>query len=71
MLFVAVFSAIVGGVHYYLWVRLIRSPDLGPSWHRAGTWALIAAGALIPIGLFANWLYDLTIRYTPAGGLPS
>jgi hypothetical protein len=22
---------------------------------------------LIPIGLFANWLYDLTIRYTPAG----
>jgi hypothetical protein len=54
VVFVAVFSALVGGLHYYLWTRLVRAPDLGPGWHRAGTIALIALGALIPVGIFLS-----------------
>ncbi|WP_437875823.1 metallophosphoesterase [Sorangium sp. So ce513] len=51
LLFIGVFSAIVAGVHYYLWQRLIRAPELGPVWHRAGGVALAVLAMLVPIGL--------------------
>jgi predicted MPP superfamily phosphohydrolase len=52
ILFIAVFSALVGAGHYYLWHRLVRAPELSPSWQRAGTWGLIAGAVMIPVGLF-------------------
>ncbi|AUX47388.1 metallophosphatase [Sorangium cellulosum] len=51
VLFIGIFSAIVAGVHYYLWHRLIRATELGPSWHRAGTVALVGLASLVPLGL--------------------
>lgn len=51
VLFLAIFCAVLGGIHYYLWHRLVRSPELSPSWQRAGTWALVAAAALIPVSM--------------------
>jgi predicted MPP superfamily phosphohydrolase len=50
-IFVLIFSAVIGVVHYYLWLRLIRSPELGPTWQRAGTWTLVSAASLIPAGM--------------------
>lgn len=52
--FVAIFSAVVGAGHYYIWYRLIRTPELGPTWHRYGTWALTVAAVMIPAGLLAS-----------------
>ncbi|MCK6588138.1 MAG: metallophosphoesterase [Polyangiaceae bacterium] len=52
VLFIAVFSIIVGAGHYYLWHRLIRASELSPAWHRAGTWGIVAGAVMIPIGLF-------------------
>jgi len=52
VLFIAVFSLIIGAGHYYLWSRLVRAPELSPTWHRVGTWALGAAAVMVPVGLF-------------------
>jgi uncharacterized protein len=51
LLFFAIITLVVLGVHYYLWQRLVRAPDLGATWHRWGT-ALFAGFALLtPLGL--------------------
>ncbi len=51
VLFLGIFSAVLGGLHYYLWYRLVRAPELSASWQRAGTWALVAAAVLIPVSM--------------------
>ena len=45
--FFAVACVVVGGIHYYLWYRLVRSPDL--PWARAGAWIFAGLGVLLPI----------------------
>ncbi|WP_437621073.1 metallophosphoesterase [Sorangium sp. So ce1151] len=54
ILFIGIFSAIVAGVHYYLWQRLIRAPELGPVWHRVGSVVLVVLALLVPVGLFVT-----------------
>lgn len=54
VLFIGIFSAIVAGVHYYLWQRLVRAPELGPLWQRIGSVALVVLAALVPLGLFLS-----------------
>ncbi|WP_437936413.1 metallophosphoesterase [Sorangium sp. So ce341] len=54
VLFIGIFSAIVAGVHYYLWQRLIRAPELGPLWQRIGSVALVVLASLVPLGLFLS-----------------
>ncbi|WP_437810855.1 metallophosphoesterase [Sorangium sp. So ce1078] len=54
VLFISIFSAIVAGVHYYLWQRLIRAPELGPFWQRVGSVALVVLAVLVPVGLFVT-----------------
>ncbi len=49
--FFAVITLVVGGVHYYLWQRLVRAPDLGPPWGRVGTVAFVGLAALTPAGV--------------------
>ena len=53
LIFLAVALAIIGGMHGYLWLRLVRDPALPEPWRRTLTWVLLGAGLLIPIGLFA------------------
>lgn len=43
-------SVVGGGIHYYLWHRLVRAPDLGPPWDRALGWLFIGLALLIPVG---------------------
>ena len=52
--FFAVFTALVAGIHAYLWQRLVRSPDFGTSFTRIGTRAAIALGLLLPLGFMAT-----------------
>lgn len=54
VLFLGVFSAIVAGVHYYLWQRLVRAPELGPTWQRIGGVALAVLALLVPLGLVSS-----------------
>ena len=40
LVFIAVVIAIIVGVHYYLWARLVREPQLAAPWRLLATWAL-------------------------------
>jgi predicted MPP superfamily phosphohydrolase len=53
LVFLVVAVAILGGMHGYLWLRLVRDPSLPEPWRRLFTWLLLGAGLLIPLGLFA------------------
>jgi predicted MPP superfamily phosphohydrolase len=53
LIFLAVALAILGGMHGYIWLRLVRDPSLPEPWRRTLTWILLGAGILIPLGLFA------------------
>jgi hypothetical protein len=51
--FLAVFTALVGALHAYLWQRLVRAPDFGAAFTRIGTRAVIGLGLLLPLGMVA------------------
>jgi len=51
-LFLAVMLAVLGGMHWYLWARLVRDPALPEPWRRVATIALVVAAAAIPLSLF-------------------
>lgn len=52
--FLTVFTALVGALHAYLWQRLVRAPDLGATFTRFGTRAVIGLGVLLPVGMLAS-----------------
>ncbi|HWA77776.1 MAG TPA: metallophosphoesterase [Polyangiaceae bacterium] len=51
LLFFSVALSLVGGVHYYLWARLVRDPGLPPDLHRGLTILFWALFLTVPIGL--------------------
>ena len=53
LVFLLVALTVLGGMHGYIWVRLVRDPSLPEPWRRSLTWLLLGAGVLIPFGLFA------------------
>ena len=53
-IFLAVALSLVGGMHYYIWARLIRDPHLPPHWARALTFAVIALAIAMPATLIAS-----------------
>lgn len=53
-MFFAVITLVVGGIHYYLWSRLVRSPDLGAVWQRRGAILFIFLALLTPLGMMAG-----------------
>jgi predicted MPP superfamily phosphohydrolase len=52
-IFVAVSLAVVGGMHTYLWVRLVRDPALPEPWRRIAGVALVVLALAMPLGLLA------------------
>jgi len=60
-IFFAVLTLVVGGVHYYLWSRLVRAPDLGAPWSRWGTVLFVGLAALTPLGIAAGRIFDRSI----------
>jgi predicted MPP superfamily phosphohydrolase len=52
LVFIAVILAIVIGIHYYLWVRLVRDPHLPPPWRASATIALMLLAGAMPLAMF-------------------
>ncbi len=65
LIILAVF-AVLGGMHWYIWARLVRDPALPEPWRRVATIAVILAAVAIPAGMFAARLADRPIaRFMP------
>lgn len=59
-LFIAVACAIVGALHYYFWVRLVRDTQLPTPARQIATTALIAlAGILVLAPVLSRWVPDI------------
>ncbi|HYZ88347.1 MAG TPA: metallophosphoesterase, partial [Myxococcales bacterium] len=56
--FVAVAALILGGMHYYVWARLVRDPQLPPVATRLSTAALVTMAVLLPATLILSRLRD-------------
>jgi hypothetical protein len=62
-LFVTVVVAILGGIHVYLWARLIHGTALPAPWSRVATVALILLGVSLPsVFLLSRALGDGFVR---------
>ncbi|HET8540731.1 MAG TPA: metallophosphoesterase [Anaeromyxobacter sp.] len=67
LVFVLVSVAILGGMHAYLWARLVRDPQLGEPWRRVATVALVVLAFAVPIAMAAMRLAPRPIdRILPA-----
>ncbi len=54
VLFLTVASALVFGIHYYLWVRLVRDPQWPVPVARAATFALVMLALLMPLAMLLS-----------------
>jgi uncharacterized protein len=70
LVFLLVFSVIMGGIHFYLYVRLARAPEI-ESVRRVGGWLLVASAVLMPVGMFVNGLlprpFSTTVAFATYG----
>ena len=53
-IFLVVFAALLFGVHYYFWARLVRDPALPAAWSAGARWALVSLGALVLVGALSS-----------------
>jgi hypothetical protein len=51
-LFFAILVAAIGGMHFYIWTRLVRDTAVGEPWRRLLTVGLVAAAIAIPTSFF-------------------
>ncbi|HEV8549085.1 MAG TPA: metallophosphoesterase [Polyangiaceae bacterium] len=51
-LFFLIMLTVIGGVHYFIWARLVRDMALPPAWQRTFTTALVVLFLLIPTSFF-------------------
>ncbi len=54
VMFLAVMCLMTWGLHHYIWARFVRDPEWPALWTRVGTWTLIAAGVMVPLGMLLN-----------------
>lgn len=52
-IFFVVVLTVLGGMHAYLWVRLVRDPGLAEPWRRVATIAIALLALAVPLGMFA------------------
>lgn len=51
LLFLAIALSLVAGMHYYVWARLVRDPQLPQAFARLATGALVALAIAMPVSL--------------------
>jgi predicted MPP superfamily phosphohydrolase len=56
LVFIVVAVAIIVGVHYYLWARLVRDPQLAPPWNVLATWVLALLALSMPAAMLLSRL---------------
>jgi predicted MPP superfamily phosphohydrolase len=49
VLFFVLATVVFGGLHYYIWFRLVKSADLSPPWDRRATAILVSLAVVTPI----------------------
>ena len=57
VVFLAIALTLVGGMHYYVWARLVRDPSLPPLAARILTLVIVALGVSLPLALMASRLF--------------
>ena len=62
MVFVAIALSLIGGMHYYVWARLVRDPQLPPLAARIATLVIVMLGASMPLLLIASRLFHASFR---------
>jgi predicted MPP superfamily phosphohydrolase len=50
--FIAIALLLLAGIHYYIWLRLVRDPQLPAPWNAIASVVLVALGASAPAALF-------------------
>lgn len=58
LLFVAIVTLVVGGMHWYLFARLVRVCELGSFWNRRAAWAFVALAVATPVGMVLGRALD-------------
>ncbi|HEY4120012.1 MAG TPA: metallophosphoesterase [Byssovorax sp.] len=51
VVFFAVITTVMGLIHWFIWARLVRAPELGPGVQRWGGVAIALLGVLTPVGV--------------------
>jgi hypothetical protein len=64
LVFFAIACGLIGGMHYYLWARLVRDPGLPQGWTRPLTVAIVALGVAMPLTMVAQRLFTGPIART-------
>src|SRR5207248_9714090 len=57
LVFLAIALTLIGGMHYYVWARLVRDPHLPPLAARVLTLAIVALGVSLPLAMIASRLF--------------
>ncbi len=54
IIFSLVFLTVIGSVHYYIWVRIVRDATLNAPWKQIATGVIITLGVTIPLTMFLS-----------------
>src|SRR5512146_2651872 len=63
--FLLVALAVLGGMHAYLWLRLVRDPAMPEPWRRIATVLLVLLALGVPAGLMLSRSSGLLARVAP------
>src|SRR5258708_4967823 len=58
LLFLAIALSLIGGMHYYVWARLVRDPHLPPLAARIATVFIVGLGVSMPLSLIASRIFS-------------
>jgi predicted MPP superfamily phosphohydrolase len=62
VVFLAIALTLIGGMHYYVWARLVRDPHLPPLAARIATVLIVALGVSMPLAMIAARFFHATAR---------
>src|SRR5690349_7968843 len=54
VVFIAVALGLMGGIHYYLWLRLARDPHWPAPWSTVLTWFFVLAAVGLPVAVILS-----------------
>jgi uncharacterized protein len=52
IMFALIFALVIGSIHYYLWVRLVRDSALPAPWRQIATGVIVALATSIPVAMY-------------------